>query len=95
MKKLIKTVGLYFLGGSVVAHFRIRKYRASKLKESIGFSHASLIATNSHTGDKFRLPLIIDKSLPLKLRFSLDKTFCCVSGVQNTLSWFLVRVMAV
>ena len=33
-EKPIKTVGLYFLGGSVVAHFRIRKYRASKLKES-------------------------------------------------------------
>jgi len=34
VKKPIKTVGLYFIGGSVVAHFRIRKYRASKLKES-------------------------------------------------------------
>ena len=30
----MKTVGLYFIGGSVVAHFRIRKYRESKLKES-------------------------------------------------------------
>ena len=27
-------MGLYFLGGSVVAHFRIRKYRANKLKET-------------------------------------------------------------
>jgi len=35
VKKLIKTVVLCFSGGSVVAHFRIRKYRASKLKETI------------------------------------------------------------